>query len=150
MDSQTLAQTLHAAGFQLYDVPSCFSGSLSTVAESLMKNRTAYFSEETRRYFGARVLKLARRAEGLILGAIESFALPSGGRRFRAVFFDLDGNVAAQSDPEGLATKAAAERDFWRIAGALDCVAITRAMLAQKIRHMDNDRKMLAAVLDRL
>lgn len=124
------AQKVRAAGFDLFDTER--SGSAATRAEFNLRGRTHYYEPDTRRFHGSRCLMVRAFGQGLILGTLESTAadFEKTRRVFRPVFFNLNGETIERPGlDDSYKTRAAAEREFWRISNTLDCEAVTREML---------------------
>ena len=84
-----------ATGFRLYG--NRWSSHLGDRAEMELDGRSHYYDEETRRYFGSRVLDLFESHAGLLLCSVESVQPPHGPRVYRAVIHDLLGNTLFRS-----------------------------------------------------
>jgi hypothetical protein len=141
MDSSTLAGLLRAKGARVFRDDSSYP---APRAERALSGLSHYFSLETRKFFGSRVLDCKILDSGLILGVVESVKPPSGRRMFKAEFFDIFGTCLlglandASKHPAGFenyrCTHAAALKLFWHKANQIDAVAVTLEALASEAR----------------
>ena len=102
-------------GLKLYEAQ--HYGNSADHCNRQLDRRSYYFTPETRRYFGSRVLDVSTYCNGLILCAVESVTPPHSARAYRCVFFDLLGNVLHRTEKAGdefghkSAAQARKERD---------------------------------------
>jgi hypothetical protein len=134
MDTAAFSKALKANGFDLFTDQSSYS---DIRAKKNLDGRTHYYSDDTMRYFKAKILLCHITDGGLLLGTVESVAHPDRGRIYRPVFFDIWGTVVSKCDiDDAPKTSKTAEKLFWRLANELDAIAITREGLERHRRRV--------------
>ena len=146
--NKTLCDAIHGAGlFNRYD--SDRGRDATTCAERNLEGRTHYVDATTRRFHKSRISKAVSLDNGLIFGIVESCAADYENTRrvYRPVFFDLDGHVIAGPDLDASPKSGAtAVKLFWKMAGELDAMAITRAMLERRAATLRRELEQLEAL----
>jgi hypothetical protein len=114
-----------------------------------LDRRSYYFTPDTRRYFGSRVLDVSTYCDDLILCAIESVSPPNSSRVYRCVFFDLLGNIIHRTEKNDdsfghkSASTARKERDTY--AATLTTEAEAARVMANAIGEAERTLAQLTA-----
>ena len=103
-------------------------------AQSMLIGRTHYVDDNTLRYFGARITSAQPSTFGLFYRITESLSLPTGGRAFRTVLFDLGGQVVYRPTLEEMhPTSAKAEKAFYAWFETLNVQTYYRDQIRERI-----------------
>ena len=145
-----------AAGVSLFEYDGSYRTTKTAKAADLLDGRTHYLSPGTRQFFGATVVHLSVIDEGLTLGMVERVRLGFDrikGHGFRPVFIDTDGHVHDRLGiDDAYKTKAAALKEFWRIANTFTAEGTLRAILTRQesaaLRSLDEARAGLASLTE--
>ena len=83
-------------------------------AQVMLRGRTHYVDDDTLRFFGCLIKSAQPSTFGLFYLITESLSLPTGGRGFRTVLFDLGGQVVYRPTLEEMQTTTnKAEKAFY-------------------------------------
>ncbi len=117
-------------------------------AQRNLSGRTFYADDDTLRFHKARILETHIAYNGLIFALVESMALDMHNTRrgFRAVVFDVFGNVLSRSTlDDALSSKKAALKQMWTEINAIDAVGVTLgAIKRQEHQHAQEMEAMRA------
>jgi len=146
-DSNTLAQTLRAAGQTLFSDRASMP---KNNAQAALDGRTHYAEDSTLRYFHARILSAHECRSGCFFYIIESCALDANNtsRGFRAVVFDVFGTVVYRPDLQSTyRTNGQARKAMWAWFDAFDEVQHYADALRRKAARLEREAaEMRAAV----
>jgi len=113
MNSQLANQIARAYDQTLYH--SKFLKTPKDNAQSMLEGRTHYVDDNTLRFFDCRIKSAQPATFGLFYRITESVSLPTGGRGFRTVLFDLGGQVVYRPALEEMEDKTEkAEKAFYK------------------------------------
>ena len=142
MNTQELAKIVSrtTSGARLYE--SQYFYNPKDYAQNQLIGRTHYVDESTLKYFHARVVGAHEDADGLLFWIVESSATDpdNNGRGFRAVAFDIFGEVVYRPDLADMvktSDKARALYREWR--EGFDIAAHYREALESRARRLDKE-----------
>ena len=120
-------------------------------AQVMLRDRTHYVDDDTLKFFGCLIKSAQPSTFGLFYRITESLSLPTGGRGFRTVLFDLEGQVVYRpSLDEMQTTTAKAEKAFYAWFNEFDEVKHYREQIALKATRTRDQTARLEAAFNAL
>ena len=120
-------------------------------AQVMLRERTHYVDDDTLKFFGCLIKSAQPSTFGLFYRITESLSLPTGGRGFRTVLFDLEGQVVYRpSLDEMQTTTAKAEKAFYAWFNEFDEVKHYREQIALKATRTRDQTARLEAAFNAL
>lgn len=103
-------------------------------AQVMLGGRTHYVDDNTLHFFNARITSAQPSTFGLFYRITESLSLPTGGRGFRTVLFDLGGQVVYRPTLEEMQTTTnKAEKAFYKWFETFDIQTYYRDQIRERI-----------------
>lgn len=103
-------------------------------AQAMLTGRTHYVDDNNLRFFGCLIKSAVPSTFGLFFCITESLSLPTGGRGFRTVLFDLGGQVVYRPQLEEMENKTEkAEKSFYKWFETFDIETYYRDQIREKI-----------------
>jgi hypothetical protein len=103
-------------------------------AQVMLTGRTHYVDDDTLRFFGCLIKSAQPSTFGLFYRITESLSLPTGGRGFRTVLFDLGGQVVYRPQLAEMENKTEkAEKAFYKWFETFDIETYYRDQIRERI-----------------
>jgi hypothetical protein len=103
-------------------------------AQVMLTGRTHYVDDDTLRFFGCLIKSAQPSTFGLFYRITESLSLPTGGRGFRTVLFDLGGQVVYRPQLAEMENKTEkAEKAFYKWFETFDIQTYYRDQIRERI-----------------
>jgi hypothetical protein len=103
-------------------------------AQVMLRGRTHYVDDDTLRFFGCLIKSAQPSTFGLFYLITESLSLPTGGRGFRTVLFDLGGQVVYRPELAEMQNKTEkAEKAFYKWFETFDIETYYRDQIRERI-----------------
>ena len=152
----TLAEIAAAAGMKTYPREYSVTSKLEHAAR-MLDGRTHYLDGGNRRLFGSRVNTITTDEHKTILGIVESVRPPTGPRIYRAVIFDITGEVIHKTEEKtahgftGHRSGRAADRELFAWFDQADPATILRDAIRREqdaAERRADELKKAALILD--
>lgn len=129
---------------RLFEDVCYINGSLER-AQKALTGRTHYVDDSTLAFFSSRILSAQTWDCGLTFYIIESLTDSKGKRGYRAVLFDIFGNVINErpNSSELARDKVSAERVYWDNMRDFDIVAYYKNLFIEKVERAKKDAKIM-------
>lgn len=123
----------------------CYMNSPLERAQKALTGRSYYVDNDTLAFFSSRISSAQTRDFGLSFYIVESVIDSSGKRGYRAVLFDIFGNVINERAKNGelARNKASAERVYWDNMCDFDLVAYYKNLFIEKAERAKKDAKVM-------
>lgn len=150
-----LSDIARKAGFTLFDYSGAYGVSRAAAAERQLEGKSHYFDAGTRRYFGAQILNLQTYGDDTMLCAVESVSPPRGPRLYRAVVFNVTGEVIHRTSVEtdgfaGLTTADKARAELREFLQGCDPSLILRQAIQSRREAIEREARELSAAMAEL
>jgi hypothetical protein len=120
-------------------------------AQDMLEGRTHYVDDDTLRFFGSLIKSAQPSTFGLFYRITESLSLPTGGRGFRTVLFDLAGQVVYRPQLAEMESKTEkAEKAFYKWFETFNVETYYRDQIREKIIRTNRQTVRLESALNTL